>query len=268
MQISRRVLTWIARAGYAGRGAVFLILGVLAGLAALGRGEGPVGTPGAVRSVLSEPAGWAMVLLIAAGLFCFALFRVIEAAFDVHGYGNDLAGALRRAGLAASGLFYGGVGATAASIVFGWGAVRSSQQVVQDWTAWLLGIPGGAWIVGIAGAIVIAVGIGLAVAALRETFARRLRVDPEPRPYVSALGKIGYAARSAVDVLIGAFLIYAAATADPHEAQGFGGALKTIQHQPYGEALLGVTALGLLAFGLFGLGEAVFADVKQLKPRK
>jgi Domain of Unknown Function (DUF1206) len=264
-----RTLTWIARAGYAGRGAVFLLLGCLAGLAALGQGPQPVGTPGAVSGLRGEPAGFAIALLIAAGLFCFAAFRVIEAASDVHGYGRDLAGALRRAALAASGIFYGGVGITAASIVFGWGGARSGDQSVQDWTAWLLGIPGGRWIVGIAGLVAIGVGIGLALAGLRETFTQRLRVDAEPRPYVRALGIAGFVARSAVDALVGAFLVYAAITANPREAEGFGGALRTIQRQPYGHALLGITAVGLLAFGLFGLGEAVFADIKRRnKPRR
>ena len=260
--ISHRALTWVARLGYAGRGAVFLLLGVLAAAATLGRG-GPVGTPGAMRDVLNEPAGWAIAFTIAGGLFCFAALRALEAGLDVHGYGGDLPGALRRASLGVSGIFYGAIGLIAASIVFGWGDTQSGDQSVRDWTAWLLGLPGGRWILGVAGLVVIAVGIGIAIAGFRESFTRRMRVDPEPRPYVRALGVAGFVARSVVDGLIGAFLVYAAATADPQQAQGFGGALKTIQHQPYGNALLGITALGLVAFGLFGVAEGVFADVKR-----
>jgi Domain of Unknown Function (DUF1206) len=38
----------------------------------------------------------------------------------------------------------------------------------------------------------------------------------------------------------------------------FAGALGVIQQQPYGSALLGITAAGLLAFGLYGIAEAVY----------
>jgi hypothetical protein len=35
------------------------------------------------------------------------------------------------------------------------------------------------------------------------------------------------------------------------EPAGLGGALRTLQHQPYGWILLGTTALGLFSFGVF-----------------
>ena len=261
--ISRSKLLWLARAGFAGRGAVFLILGAFAGKAALGLGAQPVGATDALRDLLGSWAGWAIVLAIAVGLLCFAAFRALEAAADVHGYGDDLSGIVRRAGLGAAGLFYAGLAVVAASIVFGWHVAAAGDQQVKSWTAWLLGFPGGAWLVGIAGVITVGAGVGLAIAGLRGSFQRRVRVDGEQRPYVRALGMVGLVGRSVVFVLIGAFLVFAAVTSDPSKAQGFGGALRTIQHQSYGDLLLGVAAIGLLAFGLFGMSEAVFARVKR-----
>jgi hypothetical protein len=41
----------------------------------------------------------------------------------------------------------------------------------------------------------------------------------------------------------------------------FAGALGVIQRQPYGSALLGITAAGLLAFGLYGIAEAVYRRI-------
>jgi len=35
------------------------------------------------------------------------------------------------------------------------------------------------------------------------------------------------------------------------EARGLGGALRTVAAQPYGKWLLGITALGLIAYGLY-----------------
>lgn len=264
--ISRRTLLWIARAGYAGRGSVFLILGAFAGLAALGQGTRPEGTTGALHDLLGTPLGWALGLPIAAGLFCFAAFRAIEAILDVHGYGDDLTGGLRRLALGAAGIFYAGLAIVAASIVLGWNVAGNEDQSVRDWTAWLLGLPGGDWLVGAAGLITVVTGGALAVAGFRASFERRVRVDKEERPYVAALGMVGLVARSLVFVLIGAFLIFAAVRADPNKAQGFGGVLRTLQQQPYGDLLLGLAALGLVAFGLFGLSEAIFAEVRYGKP--
>jgi hypothetical protein len=153
----------------------------------------------------------------------------------------------------------------AASIVLGWDIVRGSDESMRGWTAWLLGQPGGDWIVAIAGVITAATGVGLAVSGCLASFERRVRVEQKPGPYVEALGMAGFVARSIVFVLIGSFLVFAAITADPQKAEGFGGALRTVQGQPYGDVLLGIMAIGLLAFGLFGVSEAVFAEIKHTK---
>jgi hypothetical protein len=61
--------------------------------------------------------------------------------------------------------------------------------------------------------------------------------------------------------VIGAFLLFSAIHARSSEAKGFAGALRVIQQQPYGSALLGVTAAGLLAFGLYGIAEAAYRRI-------
>jgi hypothetical protein len=53
--------------------------------------------------------------------------------------------------------------------------------------------------------------------------------------------------------VLGLFVVFAAVDANVREAKGFAGALTIIQQQPYGSVLLGITALGLISFGAFGL---------------
>jgi hypothetical protein len=260
-------MQWLARAGHAGRGAVFLILGGFAGMAAVDHASRPVGTTSAVRDLLGSSAGWALAVMIVACLLCFAVFRASEAILDLHNFGDDLYAVLRRAALGTAGLFYAGVAIVAASIVLGWN-IAPEDVMVRGWTAWFLAVPGGAWIIGLAGAITVVVGIGLAVAGLRASFKRRVRLARETRTYVTALGTVGMTARSVVFIMIGGFLVFAAVTRDPQKAEGFGGALAVIQHQPHGDWLLGVAALSLLTFGLFGISEALFADIKQTKEQK
>ncbi len=259
-------MLWLMRAGLAGRGLVFLILGGFAGLSAAGSGARPVGTTGALHSLTGSPAGWALAALVIAGMACFALLRATQALFDLHGYGDDLAGIAQRTALGAAGLFYAGLAIVAISIALGWNVERSGNEAVRDWTAWLMGLPGGTALVGLIGLATVATGIGLAIAGAKRSFQRRLRVEPRPRPYVAAIGIAGMVARALVFALIGAFLVFAAVTSDPNQAEGFGGALETVEAQPYGDLLLGAAALGLVAFGLFGLSEALFA--KPAKARK
>jgi hypothetical protein len=58
---------------------------------------------------------------------------------------------------------------------------------------------------------------------------------------------MGYAARFVVFTIVGVFLIAAAIHAEPEEARGLDGALATLAEQPWGWAVLGVVAVGLLA---------------------
>jgi hypothetical protein len=71
-------------------------------------------------------------------------------------------------------------------------------------------------------------------------------------------------ARSLVFAMIGLFLLYAALDSNSREAKGFAGALRLIQQQPHGSRLLGITAAGLLAFGVYGVAEAAFGRTPRL----
>lgn len=262
-RLSQRAFTWIARIGFVGRGVVFLILGGLALAAALSGNSRPVGTAGALNKVTSIPAGSLLALIIALCLLCFAALRVIEAADDVYAYGDDLRGLARRAALGLAGLFYAVVGLAGTSIVLAGRYAPSNDQTVRDWTAWALSMPLGRWLVGVTGAVILSIGIGLAAAGLRGKFKRRLRLWEKGSTLVTLLGAVGFLARSLVFILIGAFLMFAAIQARPDDAQGFGGALNALRGQPYGDILLFAAAAGLVAFGIFGVAEAYYGRAAQ-----
>jgi hypothetical protein len=61
--------------------------------------------------------------------------------------------------------------------------------------------------------------------------------------------------------MIGLFLVYAAIDSNSREAKGFAGTLRVIQQQPHGSLWLGVTAAGLLAFGIYEVAEAAFGRI-------
>ena len=203
--------------------------------------------------------GELLLWIIALGLLCFAGWRFVEAIFDSDHYGSDIGGLARRAGLVGGGIFYLIIAGLAVNMIFG---VRGGEdRAARDWTAWLLVQPFGQWATVLVGIGIAASGIGQVAKPARAEFRKQLALGAGPRALVVALGVIGYVARAVVFVMIGVFLVIAALRFNSGNAAGFAGALRTLQQQPYGHVLLGITALGLFAFGLFQWMEAVWRRI-------
>ena len=102
------------------------------------------------------------------------------------------------------------------------------------------------------------IGVGLfqLYRAYTGKFVENLRLAEtrdDQKQWVERFGRLGFAGRGVVFGLIGAFLILAAFTAEPEQARGLGGTLVTLAAQPEGRWLLGLVAIGLVAYGLFML---------------
>jgi hypothetical protein len=255
-------LQWLARAGYAARGCVFVILGYFTALAAISSHVHPVDSKDALRRLLTQPTGSVLLLALAVGLLCFAFWRETQCFADADDCGNDAKGLARRVTYGAAGLFYAGFASVAISLAIGArGANTNTDATVRDWTAWLLAKPMGQWLIASAGIAILVTALCIAVAGVRAEYKQRLALKEKPRLFVTALGLVGYLTRAAVFGIIGTFVIYAAIDSNAHEATGLAGALDIIKRQPSGATLLGITAAGFLAFGAYGIAEAVFRKV-------
>lgn len=251
----RESAPWIerlARIGFAAKGLVYLIIGALALQAALGRGGQTTDSEGALRTILQQPYGWLLLAVVATGLAGYAVWRFVQAAVDPEGIGGDAKRIGHRAGYAISGVIHVGLALEAARMAFGFGGGGDSGP--QDWTALVLAQPFGRWVVAAVGLAIVAFGVSELVRAYRTDLPRQLdlsRLGSTARVWVVRFGRMGMAARGVVFAVVGTFLARAALTYDSSQARGLGGALRTLHEQAYGPWLLGLVAIGLMAFGLF-----------------
>jgi hypothetical protein len=256
--IGKQKMEKLARLGYATKGVVYGIIGILAVMAAFSIGGGQTtDTSGALGVIASQPFGQLLLILTAIGLIGYALWRLIEAIQDPEHQGSDAKGIAKRVGYAISGLIYGALAAQAIFIVTGTSNQAASGgggNSQSDWTAWLMQQPFGRWLVGLLGAIIVGVGFYRIYRAYKVKFRRKLNLaelDPQQTTWAIRISRIGIAARGFVFALVGFFLLQAAAQYDPSEARGLDGILRTLAAQPFGKFLLAIVAIGLVAYAIY-----------------
>jgi hypothetical protein len=255
-QATRQASPWIeplGRFGYAAKGLVYAIVGVLAMQAALGAGGATTDTRGALQRIVEAPFGRVLLSIVAVGLLGYAIWRLVQAFLDTENKGSDGKGYAMRAFYAIVGVLYLGLALSAMQLVLGNGGGGNEQ----GWTARLLAQPFGRVLVGLIGLGVIGAGVYQLGKAYTAKFREELRLgemSATEQTWATRAGRLGYAARGIVFVLIGAFFGIAALQSDASEARGFAGALETLAG--LGQLLLGAVALGLIAYAAFCFVEA------------
>lgn len=254
----------LARVGYASRGVLYIIIGALAIALAMGSGGSTTGSRGALQTIADQPLGTAALIVIALGLAGYAVWRLSEAFANPEHLGSDAKSVLRRIGYAVRAVIYGGLAVAAARIAFGGSSGSSESNQTDSWTARVMELPAGRWMVGVAGAIVIGYGIHRIIQAWRADIGRHMRLaemTSDTSRWIIHVSRFGIAARGVVFVLVGWFFVQAAVQYDPSEAGGVAEALNTLARESYGPWLLGVVALGLIAFGVHSLLEARYRRI-------
>lgn len=250
----RHASPWVgklARLGYLAKGVVYLAIGFLALREALGAGGKTTDMGGAMKSIGSQPFGGVMLALLAAGLACYALWKLVQGVLDADGKGSDPHGLLRRIGYVGSAAIHGTLAFTAAQSILG---AEDSSEDAATASALAYQPPLGQILVGLVGLGVIGVGLYQLYAAYDAKFRDELRLDlmsETERNWVTHAGRVGTTARALAIGLAGAFVALAAYQSDPSETRSLGAALESLQQQPLGSYMLGAIAGGLLVYGAF-----------------
>jgi hypothetical protein len=250
----------LARFGYAARGLVYAVIGLLAVQTAFSgrgsRGLAQNATPqGALRSIAEQSR--ILLALVAVGLAGYALWRFVQGGLDPEKKGTDAKGLAQRGAMLAGGVVYAGLALAAARLASGDRSGTGGGS--QSFTADLMSKPYGRWVVVLAGIAVMVAGSYQLYDAWSKKFRDKLKLremSADEARLATHTGQLGLAARGIVFLMSGWFLVQTGLRFKTSGAQGLGGALATLARQPSGPWLLGLVAFGLIAFGAYSFLQA------------
>ncbi|MGD9617208.1 MAG: DUF1206 domain-containing protein [Alphaproteobacteria bacterium] len=237
-------LAWsvpVMRAGFAGRGLVYLAVALFS-LYAIWQGRQAQGTTSALRNLEASVAGGIVLALIALGMLAFAVWCAVEAFYDLDARGSDAKGIAARIGMIVSGLVALGISGAALSLLLAdlgaSGSVAGSgsgtgRSHIEQGVAAVLGWPAGRWIVGAVGLAIVGSGIAQLVEGWTEKYRRYLIANHFTQRWNWVL-KAGLMGRGVLIGVIGVLFVLAAWRADPDEAGGLDEAFAWLTQQPYG----------------------------------
>lgn len=231
-----------ARLGYTASALLHLLIAwVILQLAWDLPGNGQADEQGALRTLAGGEIGSVLLWLTVVGFALLAAWQVSEALVR-----GDVGDRLKAAGKA---VVYLALGWTALTVVEG-GAASDSESV----TAPLLGTAWGRLLIGALGLTVVGVGVYHVVKGWTSRFLSDL--TEHPGTWAVRAGRIGYVAKGIALMLVGGFLVAAAATTSSDHPRGLDDVLRTVAEMPAGPVLLTLAALGFAAYGAYSFARA------------
>ncbi|GAC1340323.1 MAG: DUF1206 domain-containing protein [Candidatus Dormibacteria bacterium] len=251
----------LARAGIASRGVVYLVVALLVAAIAFGRKQNEADGKGALDAVAGQPLGRVLLVVLCVGFVGYILWQLLRAV-SRDGKLSAKADAARRLPAAGAAILYSLFLLSTVRVILN-AAQESSQSSQQSGTARLLSASGGRAAVLAAGLALVAGGLVLGGQAVTRGFEKPLntgRMSAVMKGAAISLGVGGEAARALAVLIIGGFVLSAAAQADARQSKGLDAALRTLAGKPFGGLVLAAVGLGFLAYGLYSFIEMRYRD--------
>lgn len=240
--------------GHVAKGVVFVMIGGLGTYAVIRGATDPEGILDVLVWLYTQAFGKALVTILGLGLLAHGVWRWWKV-FDTNAEGKaKLVTIGERVAHVIGGTFYIMLSVFAFSMLWRKPETSSGQGGNQQVLQFTLDIPWGEWLVGLVGAIVILVGIIMAVQGSRRQLMEPLdkeNMSTWQRRFYRGIGMTGFLAWGLVTAVIGYFLIRVAMTSEPEHYRGIKGALEFMGGRTFGMLILGAVSLGLLLFGVF-----------------
>jgi hypothetical protein len=246
-QLRSRPMQLLARAGFAVNGLVHAIIGVLAISVAFGA-AGQADQGGALGQIASSPGGVITLWVVTVALAALGLWIVVAAFLIPSDTGKRrVAHTVIDVG---KGLAYLLLAGTA--LAFALGNRSNSEAGVDSMSATLISMPGGVILLTLVGLLVLVIGGYFVVKGVKRRFVDDIALPSgKAGNAVLAVGTLGYIAKGIALAFMGVLLGIAALTADPSQAAGLDGSLRTLAELPLGKVILVVIGLGFIAYGVY-----------------
>ena len=234
------------RVGFVARGLLYIVIALL--VLGTGRTEDLTGA----LEYLNQGVGRLLLMVLAAGLATYGLWRLADAAFGIENPGGDGTALRKRGAAGLIGAIYLYLAYKAARILLEGNAGDSSAQQQADT---VLDLPGGQWVLGFAALVLAVAGAYQLHKAYSCSFLRRLDAAAQA-PLIKWLGRIGYAARGVIFLAVAWLIARAAIDEQSTEAGGMEQVLDLLSGP-----LLYAVAGGLMLFGMFSIIEARYRRI-------
>jgi hypothetical protein len=249
----------VGRIGWAAKGVVYAIAGVLAITVALksvgwsSSTNGEASPTGAIKTVRNTAGGAVLLWVLAIGMLLYAAWRLVSALMPGRADAKDW---VKRIGYLVSAVIYATFAITAISLARSRTASADGNKKVTSLTQRIMSHSEGRLVIGAVGAIVIGVGLYRLAKGLKREVNDELDLSgmsAQRVQWTQKLGAIGEIGRGVGIGLVGFFLVRAAITFDPNQATGLDGALRRLAVQTWGAVVVAVVGVGFVCYGVFCL---------------
>ena len=240
----------IRKIGIFTKGTLYASLGILTLLAALGIGGKVSGKSEVISFFQEQTFGFIILILLAAGLVCYAAWKLYAAFLDGKAEGQDSAGIAKRIGYFISGLLYGSL---AVSIILRVIGNSANGNTKQEATATLLQSESGIVLLYVVAIVLFSVGVYQIYKGYNQKFLEDINMSSSKnsKELLSKIGTTGFIARG-VSFLIFAFFVFTALQTDESQKiRGIQGVFNFLQSFSWGTVLMAFMAAGFICYGIY-----------------
>lgn len=245
--------------GHIAKATVYITVGILALAAVIGRMGSAKGPQRIATYLQDEPLGKVVLVILAIGLFAYCIWRFYKAATDEAKDGSGLSGLYWRAGYAISGVMYGLLGLYIVTLL----SSGDTEGNKQDMIVGIMQSGYGVWLIALLAGIALSAAFRqfhqVRTEAYMDDMQTSKMADKEEKTY-RLMGKVGYASRIVVYLVLAYSLIRVAITGDPSRYDGIGGVLNDV-YRGGGVWLMVLLSIGLLLYGGFVLIKSWYRQV-------
>lgn len=246
-----KTTTILAQAGLGTKGAVYILMGILAAFTIFGMGQKADSTD-VLYFIAQQAFGKILLVAVGVGLGAYSLYRFYQAIKGTDDWGNDLRGLGVRAGFFLGGLIYSLTTFSAFKIFL---RGNTDEQQTSMLIEQVLELPYGQVMIYILSISIL--GRAIFDASIGWSKLHKKKVSDEKlsetgKKVLTRVARIGFSARAIVFTIIAFLLFRAAYFLNPNEAGGTKEAFSWLQNE-LGTVVFSLIGLGLAAYGLFML---------------